>query len=136
MDVSGSSETTTPRHGRVPYAFFMIAFWAMAALAVTFVEHGNGLSSPVQVTAWSLITVVIVSWAYDRLVSRGSGLTHAIIAGTVWLALSIATEIVVTRRLGSGWYSLLGDPEEGLLRMIRMIAWVVGPALFARGGSS
>ncbi len=122
-----------PVRKRVVSATIILGFWAIAAWAITVIERSVGPQAPRWATALSLSVLVFISYGYERLVSRGRGLTHAIIVGTTWLSLSIAAELVVTGRIGSGWYSILGSPEEGLLRMIRMVAWIFTPTLFARG---
>jgi hypothetical protein len=59
-------------------------------------------------------------------------LDHALFAGTTWVLLGIAAEIIMTANSGRQWFALLGSPANGGLRCVLLIAWVLAPALFIR----
>ena len=80
-------------------------------------------------------------WGFGPLLRRFGndlGFTNVIVYGcaglyTLSLILTVMTEIVVTTRIGHGWYALLGTPQWPLLRNIFLFVWIFAPALFARG---
>lgn len=83
--------------------------------------------------AVALVSVVAVAWAYSRATAGDFGVSHALMAGIVWVSLAVAAEIAIGMHLGEGWYALLGQPDRPLLRNVMLFVWVFAPAFFARG---
>jgi hypothetical protein len=79
-------------------------------------------------------SILVMAYVYMRLWTRRADMSHALAVGIAWLALAIVAEVVVTSRLGHGWFALLGSPAHPLLRSVFLFAWVFAPALFAREG--
>ena len=104
-------------------AALVVFFWMVAAALVT----ASRTSAVAPIAA-----LIVMAYAYSRLVACEAGITHALGVGIAWLLLSISTEIVLASRLGHGWFTLLGSPDRPLLRNVLLFVWVFAPALFAR----
>jgi uncharacterized membrane protein YGL010W len=111
---------------------FIVAFWIVAALLVAIAHQVMAAASSVISVAVETIAIVAVAGAYIRLVMPHATLDHALFAGTTWVLLGIAAEIVMTANSGRQWFALLGSPANGGLRCVLLIAWVIAPALFIR----
>jgi hypothetical protein len=112
----------------------VVLAWLAAALLVA-VAHArlDRLSMPGSAAA-VIGSILVMAYVYMRVWTRHADMTHALAVGIAWLALAIAAEVVVTSRLGHGWFALLGSPAHPLLRSVFLFVWVFAPALFARGG--
>lgn len=120
------------RHHPAARALLVILGWiAAAAVVATAHVELDGISPSAGAVA-IIAALIAVAGAYTRLCARRAGITHALGVGIVWLVLAILTEIIVTTRLGVGWYGLLGSPDRPLLRNIFLFAWIFAPVLFAR----
>ena len=75
--------------------------------------------------------ILVASWSYQRFRRHHRGFHHALGVGIAWLVLAIVTELVVTARLGHGWYALLGSPAHPLLRNVNLFLWIFAPSFFA-----
>jgi len=107
----------------------VLLYWAMAAVLVLGADRT--LTSSAARVGVKGTAIVLVAFAYMRLTAREATLDHALFVGVTWLALSIATELLLTRHLGRSWFDLLGSPDSAL-RNVLMFAWIGAPALFAR----
>jgi hypothetical protein len=110
----------------------IVAFWSVAAVLVAIAHQRIAAMPPVVATVIEVIAIVATAGAYIRLVTPDATLDHALFAGTTWVLLGIATEIVMTAHSGRQWFALLGSPANGGLRCVLLIAWVIAPALFVR----
>ena len=109
----------------------VVLFWLAAAVLVA---AAHIALDPQSVAAGSIVTIAVVlgaAFCYTRFCARHAGSSHALGVGIAWLGLTIAAEIAMTRRVGHGWFALLGSPERPLLRNIVLFLWVFGPVLFA-----
>ena len=120
------------KYGAATRIALIVAFWIVAALLVAIAHQMMAAASPVISVAVETIAIVAVAGAYIRLVMPEATLDHALFAGTTWVLLGIATEIVMTANSGRQWFALLGSPANGGLRCVLLIAWVIAPALFIR----
>lgn len=119
------------RHHPAATAALVVLFWMAAALLVIAVHVGIELRSPKASAVATIAALVVTSYAYSRFVARQGGVTHALGVGTAWLMLSIAAEIALTTRSGHGWFTLLGSPDQPVLRNVLLFAWVFTPVVFA-----
>jgi hypothetical protein len=131
------TNTLTPhsaqrKHSAATRIALIVAFWIVAALLVSIAHQMMAAASPVISVAVETIAIVAVAGAYIRLVVPHATLDHALLAGTTWVLLGIAAEIVMTANSGRQWFALLGSPTNGGLRCVLLIAWVIAPALFIR----
>jgi len=111
----------------------VVAAWLVAAVLLVATHL---LIEPRAMHAADVLTVgavLLVAFAYMRGLAPDAGVSHALGVGIAWLALSIATEILLTTRAGHPWFTLLGSPDRSLLRNVLLFAWIFSPALFARG---
>jgi hypothetical protein len=120
------------KYGTVTKVALIVAFWSIAALLVAIAHQIMAAASPVISVAIETIAIVAVAGAYIRLVMPDATLDHALFAGTTWVLLGIAAEIVMTANSGRQWFALLGSPANGGLRCVLLIAWILAPALFIR----
>jgi len=120
------------KHSAATRIALIVAFWIVAALLVAIAHQMMAAASPVVSVAVETIAIVAVAGAYIRLVMPHATLDHALFAGTTWVLLGIAAEIVMTANSGRQWFALLGSPTNGGLRCVLLIAWVIAPALFIR----
>jgi hypothetical protein len=98
--------------------------WIIAAAGAVAARPAGALAS--------IGVIVLCAYGYMRFGARESGLSHALGVGVAWLVLGIVAEMLMTRRLGHGWYAILGSPDRPLLRNIFLFVWIFAPALFAR----
>lgn len=108
-----------------------LLFWLVAAILVAIAQVEI---DPLSVPGGAVVTIAsifAVAWAYTRLCAPHCGISHALGVGIAWLVLTIVTEMVMTARLGHGWYALLGTPVHPLLRNVFLFVWVFAPAFFA-----
>jgi hypothetical protein len=110
----------------------IVVFWVVAALLVAVAHQTMAAASPVISVAIETIAIVAVAGAYIRLAAPEATLDHALFAGTTWVLMGIAAEIVMTANSGRQWFALLGSPTNGGLRCVLLIAWIIAPALFVR----
>ncbi len=112
-------------------ALLVTLFWMIAAgLVVAAHVEIEPLSSKTGAVV-TVAALIATAYAYSRCAGREAGITHALGVGIAWLVLSIATELVLTTRVGHGWFTLLGSPNRPLLRSVLLFAWIFAPALFA-----
>lgn len=110
----------------------VVLAWLAAALLVAVAHARLDRLSPYGGAAAVIGAILVMAYVYMRLCTRRADMSHALAVGIAWLALAIAAEVVVTSRLGHGWFALLGSPAHPLLRSVFLFAWVFAPALFAR----
>lgn len=120
------------RHHPAVTATLVVLFWLAAAIlvATSHVEL-DALSTSGGAVA-TIGAIVLAAYAYTRLCARHAGVSHALGVGIAWLVLAIGCEIVVSNRIGRGWYALIGSPGRPLLRNLFLFVWVFAPALFAQ----
>jgi len=107
-----------------------ILSWVVAALLVMAVHLELDAASPLAASAAKIAAIVLIGFVYAKI--AGPTTHQALLAGVVWIALAIAVEMVMTERLGHGWFALVGGPDAPVTRYAVMFVWIVGPALFAR----
>lgn len=106
--------------------------WTVAAIFVATAHARLDPLSPPGAAAAVIVAIVGAAFVYMRVLTRGSNTSHALGVGIAWLTLSIVAEIIATRVLGHGWFSLLGSPSHPLLRNFFPFVWIFTPVLFAR----
>jgi len=119
------------RHA-VTRAALAVAFWIVAALLVAVVHQRIDATSPVASVVVKVAAILAMAAMYIRLTASETTLDQALLAGTTWVLLCIATEISVTTMSGRPWFALLGSPANGGIRCVLLIAWILAPALFIR----
>jgi hypothetical protein len=119
------------RHHPVTTAVLVSLFWGAAAVLVATCHARLDARSPAGGTFAAIAAIAGAAYAYTRLCARHAGISHALGVGIAWLALAIAAEIMVSSRIGHGWYSLIGTPDRPLLRNVLLFVWIFAPALFA-----
>jgi hypothetical protein len=127
-----NTQSTQRKTGVATRIALIVSFWIVAALLVAIAHQMMAAASPVISVAVETIAIVAVAGAYIRLVMPNATLDHALFAGTTWVLLGIAAEIVMTANSGRQWFALLGSPTNGGLRCVLLIAWVLAPSLFIR----
>lgn len=127
-----NTESTQKKSNVATRVALIVAFWIVAALSVAIAHQMMAAASSVISVAVETIAIVAVAGAYIRLVVPHATLDHALFAGTTWVLLGIAAEIIMTANSGHQWFALLGSPANGGLRCVLLIAWVLAPALFIR----
>lgn len=130
MTRSLNAQSTQRKYRTATRIALIVAFWIVAALLVAIAHQMMATASPVISVAVETIAIVAVAGAYIRLVMPHATLDHALFAGTTWVLLGIAAEIIMTANSGHQWFALLGSPANGGLRCVLLIAWVLAPALF------
>jgi hypothetical protein len=120
------------KHNTAMRAVLSVVFWGVAALAVSIVHQRADAASPVFCAAVKVIAIVAMAGAYIKLAAPEASLDHALLIGTTWVLLGIATEIAMTTASGHQWFALLGAPANGGLRCVLLITWIIAPALFVR----
>ena len=120
-----------PKHGRAFCAALAAASWIAAALLVG-IANSELASSPVAAVVVEVLAILIMAAAYMKIAAPEATLDHALFVGTAWVLLAIATELIMTAESGRQWFALLGRPENGGLRCVLLIAWLIAPALFVR----
>jgi len=109
-----------------------VLFWIVAAILVA-TSHGLlDRRSPAGAATAAIASIGGAAYAYTRLCARCAGISHALGVGSVWLALAIGAEIVVSRRVGHVWCALLGPTDRPLLRNLFLFVWIFAPVLFAQ----
>jgi len=119
------------RHA-VTRAALAVAFWIVAALLVAVVHQRIDATSPVASVVIKVAAILAMAAIYIRLTASETTLDQALLAGTTWVLLCIATEISITTMSGRPWFALLGSPANGGIRCVLLIAWILAPALFIR----
>jgi len=119
------------RHA-VTRAALAVAFWIVAALLVAVVHQRIDATSPVASVVIKVAAILAMAAMYIRLTASETTLDQALLAGTTWVLLCIATEISITTMSGRPWFALLGSPANGGIRCVLLIAWILAPALFIR----
>ena len=76
-----------------------------------------------------LVSGALAGMLADHLDTRG-----ALVAGMIWAALAITTEITIASQGVTGWYELLGDPSRlsDWMRGLTVVAWLLAPGIAAR----
>ena len=120
-----------PKHGRAFCAALAGASWIAAALLVA-IANSQLTASPVAAVVIEVLAILIMAAAYMRIAAPEATLDHALFVGTAWVLLAIVTELIMTAESGRQWFALLGRPENGGLRCVLLIAWLIAPALFVR----
>jgi hypothetical protein len=120
-----------PKHGRAFCAALAGASWIAAALLVGAVNLELA-SSPLAAVVVEVLAILIMAAAYTKVAAPEATLDHALFVGTAWVLLAIATELIMTAESGRQWFALLGRPQNGGLRCVLLIAWLIAPALFVR----
>jgi len=87
---------------------------------------------PVASVVIKVAAILAMAAMYIRLTASETTLDQALLAGTTWVLLCIATEISITTMSGRPWFALLGSPANGGIRCVLLIAWILAPALFIR----
>jgi hypothetical protein len=108
----------------------VVVFWAMAAVVVAIAHRRMYARSPVACVVVETSAIVALAGAYMKLTAPTANLDHALFVGTTWLILGIAVEVFMTVSSGRQWFALLGSPENGGLRCVLLIAWIIAPSLF------
>lgn len=119
-------------HHPVVTALLIVLFWAIAATLVIAARTLIEPQSPRGGAAAEVVALLLSAYAYSRFAARDSGLSHALGVGTVWLGLSIATEVVLTAEEHRGWFTLIGSPDHAIFRNVMLFVWIFAPALFVR----
>jgi hypothetical protein len=109
----------------------VIVFWFAAAFLVTVAQMEPGPGSAAACVFAKTVAIVCVAAAYMRCLGDQATIGKARLAGTTWLTLAIASEILVSALRHRAWFALLGSASSAL-RNVVMFAWVVSPLLFAR----
>jgi hypothetical protein len=120
------------RHHAVTRAALIVAFWIAAALLVAIVQQKVDAISPVASVVIKVAAILAMAAAFIRLAASETTLDQALLAGTAWVLLCIATEITITTISGRSWFALLGSPANGGIRCVLLIAWILAPAVFIR----
>jgi len=120
------------RHHPVTTATLVVLFWIAAAVLVARCRIELDARSAWGSAVASIASIVLVAFAYTQLCARCAGIDHALAVGIAWLVFAIVAEMTITRRMGHGWYALLGTPDRPLMRNIFLFVWIFAPALFAR----
>lgn len=134
LDRSDTTRFAHRKHNTAVRAALLFAFWGIAAVLVALAHQTLNATMPIGCVAVEVLAIVATAAAYIRLVASEATLDRALLTGTAWLLLGIATEIVMRLSSGRQWFALLGSPEHGGLRCVLLIAWIVAPALFANSG--
>ncbi len=119
-------------HHPLTTAVLVVLFWLAAAALVVTVHLVIEPQSLLGGAALTIAAIFLAAYCYTRFCACRAGVSHALGVGIAWLVLSIAVEMVLTTRLGHGWFSLLGPPGAPLLRNVYMFVWIFAPAFFAR----
>jgi hypothetical protein len=120
------------RHHFATTAALVTLFWIIAAIGVGAVHTGIDPQWPAGGAAAGIAVIVLCAYGYSRFCARCAGISHALGVGIAWLMLGTVSEMVMTTRLGHGWFDLLGSPGRPLLRNIFLFVWIFAPAIFAR----
>ena len=127
---------TTPfpfrNHGKLVTALLVAAFWILTAVLMLSSRAGLGARWPAAAAMATITAPIVAAYAYSRLVAREAGTTHALGVGIAWLTFSIATEIATIDQAGPNVFSLLGPPDQPLVRNLLLFVWVFSPILFTR----
>jgi hypothetical protein len=131
------SAAQTPERTRdaLTTALLVFGVWLATAALVRVVHAAVDPLSPAGGAVVTMTAIVSAAWVYMRL-SRNAGVEHALGVGIAWLALTILAEMLMTSRLGHGWYALLGSPVHPLLRNLNFFLWIFATAAFARREST
>jgi len=132
MTRSFTTDVAQTKHRTITRMALVAVFWIVAALLVAITHQRMYAASPVVSVAIEALAIVATAGAYIRIAAPQSTLDHALFAGTAWVLLGIAMEIVMTAQSGRQWFALLGAPANGGLRCVLLITWVIAPALFVR----
>src|SRR5258708_1371537 len=124
MTHSLTPQSARRKHSAATRIALIVAFWIVAALLVAVAHQMMAAASPVISVAVETMAIVAVAGTYIRLVMPHATLDHALFAGTTWVLLGIAAEIIMTANSGRQWFALLGSPTNGGLRCVLLIAWV------------
>jgi len=119
------------KHNAVVTGVMVVLFWIVAAVVVTLIQRTIVTASPVSLIALKAGAIVLAAFGYVRLTARHTTLDHALLVGTVWLLLAMASELAATAHWTRRWFELLGAPDSGL-RNVMILAWMAAPALFAQ----
>lgn len=109
----------------------VVLFWIVAAVLVTTIHRTIVTASPVSLIALKAAAIILAAFGYVRLTARQATLDHALVVGTVWLLLAMASELAATAHWTRRWFELLGASDSGL-RNVMILAWMAAPALFAQ----
>jgi hypothetical protein len=120
-----------PKHGRGFCAVVAAASWIAAALLVD-AANSELASSPVAAVVIEVLAILVMAAAYTKIAAPHATLDHALFVGTAWVLLAIVAELIMTAHSGRQWFALLGRPENGGLRCVLLIAWLIAPAVFVR----
>jgi hypothetical protein len=123
--------TTDTTRGPLTAALDVLALWIAAASAVAVVHLQLEARWPRAGALATSAAILFAAWCSRRFSRRDRGPHHALGVGIAWLLLTIVTELVVTARLGHGWYALLGSPAHPLLRNVNLFLWIFAPSFFA-----
>lgn len=116
------------KHHPLTTSTLVFGSWLIAA-ALVYGAHGL---SPTIAAVATISTILGIAFLYTFFAAREAGVSHALSVGTAWLVMSIAVEMIITTRLGHGWFSLIGNPHQPLLRNVVMFLWIFAPSFFAR----
>lgn len=128
----GAAQFAETRHRPITTAVLVSLFWLIAAVLVAAI---HAVLDPLSTWGSAIVTIpaiAAVACSYTHWCARTAGISHALGVGIAWLALAVIAELVVTARLGHGWYGLLTSPARPLLRNIDFFVWIFAPSLFAR----
>jgi len=107
-----------------------ITGWVVAALLVLAVHIELDSISPLAACVVKMAVIALIGFVYARVAAPTT--QQALFAGVGWIALAIGAEMVMTERLGHGWFAMVGCPDAPAMRYTVMFVWILGPALFAR----
>jgi hypothetical protein len=119
-------------HHRVTTAVQVFLFWIVAAVLAAACHMQLDARWPFGGAVPTIAAILSAAYAYTRFCARHAGTSHALGVGMAWLVLAMAAEMTVSRRLGHGWYAVIGTPGRPLLRNVVLFVWVFAPALFAQ----
>lgn len=115
-------------------AALVFIFWIAASMLVATVHSVLDVRSVAVSAVATIGSIFLAAYAYMRLCAHRRDVSYALGVGIAWLLFAIATEMIVTARLGHTWFALLGAPTHPFLRNLYLFVWVFAPAFFAHRG--
>jgi hypothetical protein len=128
---AASTPFSQRKHNAVITGVMVVVFWIVAAVLVTMIQRTIVTASPLSLIALKTAAIILAAFGYVQLTARHASLDHALLVGTAWLLLAMASELAATAHWTRHWFDLLGAPDSGL-RNVMILAWMAAPALFAQ----
>lgn len=122
---------TTLRYRATTTVAGSFLFWVLTAGAVATAHRYLEARFPGSCLVLSIMAIVLMAFAYMRLVARDATLDQALVIGIGWGVLAILAEVIDITSF-TPTYPLLGSPAHEAFRDLMVIAWIGAPALFAR----